>query len=106
MSAGSIGQQIINGTYGLDNRPPTAFEALKAWCEKHLPVGEYQVVEESRSYAQTIYFDMYSQEHPFMCFGANGNFGGSGVLTDEDRLEHIRDLEVTERERGTISCEK
>lgn len=36
MSAGSIGQQIINGTYGLDNRPPTAYEELKAWCEKHL----------------------------------------------------------------------
>ena len=29
MSTGSIGQQIINGTYGLDNRPPTAFEELK-----------------------------------------------------------------------------
>lgn len=36
MSAGGIGQQIINGTYGLDNRPPTAYEELKAWCEKHL----------------------------------------------------------------------
>jgi len=35
MSAGSIGQEIINGTYGLDNRPPTAYEELKAWCEKY-----------------------------------------------------------------------
>lgn len=36
MSIGSIGQQIINGTYGLNNRPPTAYEELKTWCEKHL----------------------------------------------------------------------
>jgi hypothetical protein len=85
----------------------TAFEELLAWCEKHLPVGEYQVVEESRSYAQTVYFDMYNnEEHPFMCFGAQGGFISAGVLTDEDRCEHIRDLEATERERGAISCEK
>lgn len=36
MSVGSIGQQIVNGTYGLNNKPPTAYEELKAWCEKHL----------------------------------------------------------------------
>jgi hypothetical protein len=40
MSAGSIGQSIINGTYGLDNRPPTAYEELKAWCEKwNVPIA-------------------------------------------------------------------
>lgn len=43
MTAGSIGQQIINGTYGLDNRPPTAYEELKAWCEKHLPKDGYSI---------------------------------------------------------------
>lgn len=42
MSAGSIGQQIINGTYGLDNRSPTAYEELKAWCEKYLPKENYE----------------------------------------------------------------
>lgn len=102
-----IGQQIINGTYGGHEVPPkSAFEELLEWCEKHMQVGEYQVIEESRSYAQTIYFDMFNDEHPFMCFSANGNFISAGVLTEEDRLEHIRDLEATERERGTISCEK
>lgn len=45
MSAGSIGQQIINGTYGLDNRPPTAFEALKAWCETYLEPYDYEISE-------------------------------------------------------------
>ena len=76
----------------------TAFEELKAWCEKYLPTDDYQVVEESRSYAQTIYFDMFNDAHPYMCFDDNGAFGGAGVLTDEDRLEHIRDLGETECE--------
>ena len=80
----------------------TALEELLEWCEKYISVGEYQVIEESRSYAQTIYFDIFNDEHPFMCFGANGNFISAGVLTEEDRLEHIRDLEATERERGKI----
>ena len=84
----------------------SAFEELLEWCEKHISAGDYQVVEESHSYAQTIYFDMFNNEHPFMCFSENGNFINAGVLTDEDRLEHIRDLEATERERSAISCEK
>lgn len=41
MSAGSIGQQIINGTYEPNRKPPTAYEELKAWCEKHLAPNEY-----------------------------------------------------------------
>ena len=80
----------------------SAFEELLEWCYKHLPVGEYQVIEESHSYAQTIYFDMFNDEYPFMCFSADGGFISSGVLTEEDRLEHIRDLEATERERGEM----
>ena len=84
----------------------SAFDELVEWCAKHLGADEYQVIEESNSYAQTIYFDMYSQEHLFMCFSETGNYMSAGVLTDEDRLEHIRDLEATERERGIINCEK
>lgn len=36
MNAGSIGQSIINGTYDLESKPLTAYEELKAWCEKYL----------------------------------------------------------------------
>lgn len=36
MNVGSIGQSIINGTYGSESKPLTAYEELKAWCEKHL----------------------------------------------------------------------
>lgn len=82
---------------------PSALEELLNWCEKHLNSDEYQLVEESRSYSATIYFDMYNnEEHPFMCFNDKGTFISAVVLTDEDRVEHIRDLEATERERGTF----
>lgn len=76
----------------------TAFEELAEWCEKYMPVGLYQIVEESNSYHKTIYLDLYEDEIPYMAFSKEGNFVCSGVLSDEDRIEHIRDLEATERE--------
>lgn len=85
---------------------PTAFDELAEWCEKHMSEGLYQIVEESRSYHKTIYLDLYEDAIPFMAFSGEGDFMCSGVLTDEDRIEHIRDLEATERKRGSISCEK
>ena len=45
MSAGSIGQQIINGTYGLDNRPPAAYEELKAWCKRNCKEDAYIIFD-------------------------------------------------------------
>ena len=85
---------------------PTAFDELAEWCEKHMQVGEYQIVPQSRSYQQTIYLNVFDDETPFVCFNPSGAVICAGVLTYEDRLEHIRDLEATERERGTASCEK
>ena len=84
----------------------SAFEELLEWCDKHLPVGSYQAIEESNSYHRTVYLDVGEEEQPYMAFDSNGGFIGIGILTDEDRLEHFLDLEATERERGTISCEK
>ena len=84
----------------------SAFEELAEWCEKHLPIGSYEIIERSNSYNATIYLNLYEEDIPYVAFSSEGNFVFSGVLTDEDRLEHIRDLEATERERGTISCEK
>jgi hypothetical protein len=77
---------------------PTAFDELTEWCEKHLPVGSYQVVPESRSYAQTVYFNIYDEDIPFICFTPSGAYCTSGCLVNEDMCEHIRDLEATERE--------
>ena len=41
MNVGSIGQSIINGTYGSESKPLTAYEELKAWCEKHLNESQW-----------------------------------------------------------------
>ena len=78
----------------------SAFEELLEWCDKHLPVGSYQAVEESNSYHRTIYLDLYEEEQPYMAFSSNGDFICTGVLTEEDRIEHIRDLEATQRVKG------
>ena len=94
MSAGSIGQQIINGTYGLDNRPPTAFEELKAWCEKYLTPDLYKVVPESPSFCATIYFAEYTDTGVGMiCFPPSGSVAGLGALDEDDMMEHIEDYE-------------
>lgn len=84
----------------------TAFEELVEWCDKHLPVGSYQIVPESNAFVQTIYFNVTEDEHPFICFETKGYVSNIGTLTNDDMLEHIRDLEVTERQRGTISYDK
>ena len=102
-----IGQQIINGTYGGHETPPkTAEEEFLEWCVKHVPIGTYQVVPVSNSYMETVYLDVGSYEMPYICFTPSGAYCCSGVLTSDDMTEHLRDLEATERERGTISCEK
>lgn len=94
-----IGQQIINGTYGGHETPPkTAKEEFLEWCEKHVPVGTYQVVPESATYMETVYLDMGNDEMPYLCFTPTGAYCCSGVLTSDDMVEHIRDLENTERE--------
>ena len=82
----------------IKEKAPTAFEELASWCEKHLPVGTYNIVEESRSYAQTIYLNVFEEDIPFVCFTPDGAYSASGTLTNEDMCEHIRDLEATERE--------
>lgn len=95
MSAGSIGQQIINGTYGLDNRPPTAYEELKAWCEKHLAPEDYKIVPESSSYNTTIYFMEFCNPDDvgMICFFPNGLVANVGTMTGDEMVEHIEEYE-------------
>ena len=95
MSVGNIGQQIINGTYGLDNRPSTAYEELKIWCAKHLGADDYKVVPESRTYATTIYFTDCGVG--FISFDRDGDVCGIGALDEDDMFEHINEIERAER---------
>lgn len=101
MSAGSIGQQIINGTYGLDNKSPTAYEELKAWCEKHLEPDDYEVVPESLSYCTTIYFT--ESGTGYISFGRDGEVRGMGALDAEDEMyEHINEVEGEKKRASEI----
>lgn len=59
-----IGQQIINGTHGLDNRPPTAYEELKAWLRKYVPYDEYSASPRRIDWdGAVIYFDSDGNYH-------------------------------------------
>lgn len=90
-----IGQQIINGTY--DKRevsPLTAYEELKAWCEKHLKPDDYKIVPESRSFCTTIYFAEFSDTGLGMvCFSPDGSVVGLGAIDEDDMIVHIEDYE-------------
>ncbi len=76
----------------------SAREEFLEWCAKHVPIGAYQVMPASETYMETVYLDVGSDEMPYLCFTPSGEFCCSGVLTSDDMVEHIRDLENTERE--------
>lgn len=103
MSAGNIGQQIINGTYSLDNRPLTAYEELKAWCEKHLTPDDYQIVPESPSYGTTIYFKEHfcPDDVGMICFFPNGSVANVGTMCGDDMVDHIEEYERTKEKQET-----
>lgn len=90
----SIGQQIINGTYGLDNRPLTAYEELKAWCEKYLG-DKYTitVVPETTVWYKTLY-TIKNEEIFYFSFDTEGYFIGMGGATIDEMNEHILDYEL------------
>ena len=92
----SIGQQIINGTDGLNAKALSAFEELKAWCAKHLGADDYKVVPESTSFAQSIYFTESSIG--FICFNSDGSVCGCGGCDEECMEEHLFDLANDEAE--------
>lgn len=77
----------------------TAYEELKAWCEKHLSPELYKIVPESNFFCTTIYFAEYTDTGVGMvCFSPSGSVAGLGALDEDDMLEHIEDYERMERE--------
>lgn len=96
MSAGSIGQSIINGTYGLDNRPSTAYEELKAWCEKHLgDKYRIEIIPEAANYYTTMYIIKKDEEIFYAAFDTEGYFIGIGGATWDEFQEHVKYYEET-----------
>lgn len=69
----------------------TAFEELKAWCEKHLLPREYKVVPETESYCATIYFDTCGNQ-AYICF-RDGLYIGAGETDNASMHEHLDEYE-------------
>ena len=74
----------------------SAYEELKAWCEKHLNTEDYKIVPESRSFCTTIYFAEFADTGLGMvCFAPDGSVAGLGAIDEDDMMEHIEDYERT-----------
>lgn len=78
----------------------TAYEELKAWCEKYLAPDEYQAVPESESYYATIYLEPIINDNniPCLVFDENGIFQHSDVCANDEMVEHIQDYEANSRQ--------
>ena len=76
-----IGQQIINGTYGLDNKPLTAYEELKAWCKKHLRKNEWDTeADNGEGYS---YIDLYFENKTVIIwFSEDGSYCNFETLSE------------------------
>lgn len=72
----------------------TAYEELKAWCEKHLNADDYKAVPESRTYAATIYLTDCGVGS--ISFNRDGSVCGIGTLDEDDMIEHINEVEREE----------
>lgn len=73
----------------------TAYEELKAWCEKHLEADNYKIIPNTNSFFTTIYFidNQVSEASGMIYFFNNGEVAGVCNYTEEDMLEHIFEYE-------------
>ena len=77
-------------------RPLTAFEELKAWCEKHLgDKYRMEIIPETTDYYTTMYIIQGGEEIFYTAFDAEGYFVGMNAATWDELQEHI---ELAERE--------
>ena len=104
MNVGSIGQSIINGTYGAESKPLTAYEELKAWCEKHLAPDEFRDVPAVNRFYHCIYMSVCiscnadEDRVGFVSFYDNGSVANVHSITPKNMNAHIKEYE--EQSRG------
>jgi len=73
----------------------TAYEELKAWCEKHMPPEDYKIVPESTTFAPAIYFT--ENGVGFVCFERDGSVCGCGECGEDGMKDHLFDLATDEK---------
>lgn len=74
----------------------TAYEELKAWCEKHLSPNDYRIVPESKHYFASIYLaENVTDENDrgIVIFNSEGTVTGIGAVDYDDMCEHIDEYE-------------
>ena len=73
----------------------TAYEELKAWCEKHLTSEQFTIVPETESFLTTIYFNSRNDMGvaDYICFYKDGDYGGAGAIPYSSKIEHIDEYE-------------
>ena len=79
----------------------SAYEELKAWCEKYLAPEDYKIIPESRSYHTTIYFGEFDYTDTIgrICFAPDGSVANAGAMSTDEMIEHIEDYERAEEKQ-------
>lgn len=73
----------------------TAYEELKAWCEKHLTPNQFTIIPETESFLTTIYFNAREGMGvaDYICFDNDGTYSGAGSVSHFAKLEHLDEYE-------------
>lgn len=73
----------------------SAYEELKAWCEKHLKSYEFTIIPETESFVTTIYFNSRNDigMADYICFGKDEHYYGAGAVPYEAKIEHCDEYE-------------
>lgn len=72
----------------------SAYEELKAWCEKYLKADAYKAVPESERYFPAFYFEPdVNIDISCIVFNEDGSFQHTETVTNEEMCEHILDYE-------------
>lgn len=79
-------------------RPLTAYEELKAWCEKHLAPEDYKDVSATEEFFHCIYFSVEDDSIGFVGFFGNGSVAALGSVPQASMNTHIE--EYKEENRG------
>lgn len=72
-------------------RPLTAYEELKSWCEKHLNPEDYKDVPETENFFHCIYLSVEDDSIGFVGFFGNGSVVGLGSMPIDRMDTHIEE---------------
>lgn len=71
--------------------PKSAYEELKAWCEKHLEPKDYKDVPATENFYHCIYMNVEDDSIDFVSFFGNGSVVGLGSVSQASMNIHIEE---------------